>query len=394
MRILLITETLHVGGAETFVVRLANSLSAVGHKVAVAVFFDTIVNENLYNQFSDAIEIHLINTPVLSIRHKVDSLLFKLGIDYNNTYAYIQVALGKIIQDFLPDVVHTNLFKTDWVVTHLRKKGTYTFRHITTIHGDYSSFYNGEASAKLQNIREKIRHSLALMHTIVCLCEEHEQFFLTHYPKETQGKLQIVYNGYKPPNDHYMTRQRKDLGLPEGHFLFGMVSRGVEKKGWKNAVEAFLMADLPKDSSLVLVGQGPYLDELKQQISNPRILFAGFSPIPLEYIQHFDVCMLPTLFSYESLPTVVMEYLYCGKPVIATDVGEIRKMISDDKGNIAGRMLDFVDQQIEETQFVAAMESVCSSKENNPFEGIAQAAFQKFDMATCTQHYLNIYQQV
>ena len=43
MRILLVTETLTAGGAETFVIRLANALAA-DHEVTIAVLHGEMVN--------------------------------------------------------------------------------------------------------------------------------------------------------------------------------------------------------------------------------------------------------------------------------------------------------------------------------------------------------------
>lgn len=95
------------------------------------------------------------------------------------------------------------------------------------------------------------------------------------------------------------------------------------------------------DAALVLVGAGSYVDELRRRPLPEGAILAGFSANTLEYVQHFDVGLLPTLFPHESLPTVVIEYVYCGKPVIASDVGEIEQMIRSEWGALVGTQLQF-----------------------------------------------------
>jgi glycosyltransferase involved in cell wall biosynthesis len=54
-----------------------------------------------------------------------------------------------------------------------------------------------------------------------------------------------------------------------------------------------------------------------------------------------DLFVLPTLFPFESLPTVIIEALSCRLPVIATWVGEIEKMLSaGPAGEKAGMLVD------------------------------------------------------
>lgn len=393
MKILLVSETLHVGGAETFVVRMANALVEVGHDVALAVFFDTIVNEALLAQLDKSVRVTLIHTPALRLLQKLDGGFRRLGIDFTRVYSHIGTELLKIVDGFAADVVHTHLFKTDWVVGSIRNKARKPFRHIITIHGDYSSFFHGEAASGLLHIPEKMRRTLAQSDAVVCLCEEHRRFFPQHYPTETAAKLHIVYNGYKPANEDFRAVTRTLLGLPGDAYIIGMVSRGVEKKGWARAADAFTAAAIP-GAKLVFVGQGEFLDELKMRSTNPDIIFAGFSAMPVAYIQHFDLCLLPSLFSYESLPTVVIEYLYCGKPVIATDVGEIGAMITAPDGQLAGSLLAFDGLDISVPELRDSMLRAYESRIAAPLiTERALAAFRKFDMTNCVTRYLELYRE-
>src|SRR6185437_13149544 len=82
---------------------------------------------------------------------------------------------------------------------------------------------------------------------------------------------------------------------------------------------------------LVLVGESTYLQTLKNNFAQHQTIhFIGESKNPLEWVNIFDVGLLPSTYASESLPTVVIEYLCCNKPVIASDAGEIVNMIQCD----------------------------------------------------------------
>ena len=125
------------------------------------------------------------------------------------------------------------------------------------------------------------------------------------------------------------------------------------------------------------------------------VLFAGFSPDPVEWIVRFDVALLPSEFPHDSLLTVVMEYLFCGKAVITTDVGEIGAMMRGPDGDIAGTLPDFDGDQISTDQLAAAMQAyvdypallLLHSERAGP-------AFEKFDMAVRAAAYAGLYRAV
>ena len=140
---------------------------------------------------------------------------------------------------------------------------------------------------------------------------------------------------------------------------------------------------------------GPYLDSLRREPVPDGVTFAGFSPDPVEWIERFDVGLLPTEFPHESLPTVVMEYLFCGKPVIATDVGEIGEMLRAPGGGLAGTLLDFDDDQISTNQLAAAMQAYLDDPAlRRRHAALAPAAFAKFDMGQCAAAYARLYAEV
>ena len=49
----------------------------------------------------------------------------------------------------------------------------------------------------------------------------------------------------------------------------------------------------------------------------------------LDWIQSFDIAMLPTL--NEGFPNAILEYMICGKPVISTDIDGVSEIVLHQK---------------------------------------------------------------
>jgi teichuronic acid biosynthesis glycosyltransferase TuaC len=85
--------------------------------------------------------------------------------------------------------------------------------------------------------------------------------------------------------------------------------------------------------SLLIVGEGPELGELRRHAArrgvSGRVNFTGAvaqSSLPM-YYSAADVMLLPS--EREGWPNVVLESLACGTPVVASDVGGLREIITD-----------------------------------------------------------------
>jgi glycosyltransferase involved in cell wall biosynthesis len=402
MVILTVTETLAVGGAETFLLRLANRL-AKDHTVVLVNLHPEYSHPDLVAQLDERIEYRTPKLLMRTLRQKLDGGLLRLRIEGAFLARALVHFLTTVIREVRPDVVHSHLFKTDYYVALARSKGLPIFNHVITMHGDYLS-YERSASPRILQYQRKLQKTLRSIDCLVTISEE-QMLLLNTWG--TQGlkftfKVRKILNGYE--NNTPQLLERKDIGLEEHDFVFGMVARGIPKKGWGLLIDAFLSLNRP-NTKLVLVGAGSYLDALRAQHRHDnRIHFTGFTPNPLAYIQLFDVGVLPSLFKTESLPTVVTEYLYCGKAVISTDVGEVRNMlrpgintripIAPDE-ELAGQLVPFPsnEQQPDPRPLCNAMQRYATdSGLLSRHQEIARLAFRKFDMGQCVEAYLNVYE--
>ncbi len=262
-------------------------------------------------------------------------------------------------------------------------------RHVITLHGDYAPFLHRQSDPQMLALGPRVAAIVAGVDGIAAICREQVDFVAARYPAAV-GKTRLIYNGYAP----WQAERAVDTTRNGAVLTFGMVSRGVERKGWGKAVAAF--ATLPPGAArLVLVGEGPAIDRLRRETMLDGVEFAGFSPDPVEWIERFDVALLPSEFPHESLPTVVMEYLFCGKAVIATDVGEIGAMMRTPDGGLAGTLLDYDGDRISTDQLAAAMRAYMDDPVlRRRHAALTPAAFAKFDMGVCAAAYARLYAEV
>ena len=147
-----------------------------------------------------------------------------------------------------------------------------------------------------------------------------------------------VANGVDTKKYHIATKNielRNNLGLDQDQVVFGMVSSLTSEKNHSCAITAF--ADLEdKKSQLLIVGDGPLLEELKGQALSmnisERVFFAGRRSNIGELLSVVDVFLLPSLM--EGLPMALLEAMACGKAVIVSRVGENAHVVENNMSGI------------------------------------------------------------
>lgn len=392
LNILLATEVIHPGGAETFVLRLSNALKQRGHKVHIFIFYEDNFNEGLYKMFAPDVPLTIANIPFSWLMSKIDAALFRMNIDFSFRSFFIKRSLAKLIRKEKTKIIHSNLLKSDKICLQVASK--FSIPVITTIHGDYLQFYNKTQSKipiPLLHYKEKALKNIKELDEIVCISDKQLQFFNDKFEPIVRGKLAKIYNGYDGVPSPDARSLKKLLGIPENDFVFGMVSRGIAEKGWEVAIEAFLKLNAP-NTHLVLVGESEYMRALSNSYSSYKnIYFTGHSDKPLDWIKIMNVGLLPTTYPSESLPTIIIEYLCCGIPSVASDAGEIVNMLQYE-GKHAGLVIPIVNGSVSVDGVKDAMQQYLTDKQfYEEHKTNAVLCYNQFDMDKCLASYYNIY---
>lgn len=99
------------------------------------------------------------------------------------------------------------------------------------------------------------------------------------------------------------------------------IGRLTEQKDYPTLLDAFRIAAKQTDARLVILGEGEDRQNLERKIEalglQDIVLLPGFVDNPYAYLAHSSVFVLSS--KWEGLPTVLVEAMACGLPVISTD---------------------------------------------------------------------------
>jgi glycosyltransferase involved in cell wall biosynthesis len=125
------------------------------------------------------------------------------------------------------------------------------------------------------------------------------------------------------------TQAKLRLGLDPEQACIGIVATLRSWKGHRYLVEAF--AGLArKDARLLMVGDGPGMDNLREQVARlglgERVLMPGNQDDVTPWLQALDVFALPS-YANEGVPQSLMQAMAAGVPVVSTPVGSIDELV-------------------------------------------------------------------
>jgi glycosyltransferase involved in cell wall biosynthesis len=141
-------------------------------------------------------------------------------------------------------------------------------------------------------------------------------------------KIEVIPTGVDPFNRAYLPKP-----LSKKTITIVSVGRLMPHKGHQYLLEAFsrLAPEAPQ-VNLVILGSGNLLTQYEQYVNSTgltkRVIFTGHisrREVDLWY-QKSDIFCLPSLV--DTNPVVVIEAMSYGLPVVATDVGAVREIVS------------------------------------------------------------------
>jgi glycosyltransferase involved in cell wall biosynthesis len=138
-----------------------------------------------------------------------------------------------------------------------------------------------------------------------------------------ESRVKVVYNPV------LSQETARNAALPSGHAWLDAKDRPVvlsvgsliATKDFATLIRAFAQLRRYRSARLVLLGEGEErerLERLSEELGVAEdVALPGFVPNPFAFMARADVFALSS--RVEGLPTVIIEALYCGLPVVATD---------------------------------------------------------------------------
>lgn len=298
MRILHTEASSGWGGQEIRILTESQVFIKHGHEVAIA----ADVNSEIAKRG------HEYGVPVYAIHLKKKRLADLL-------------ALKNVIQKFQPDVISCHSSTDHWLSALVRlvsrcKIAIVRTRHISapvTRNRTTRWLYN-KGTNVLMTTGQSIRQQLLADHFV-----DEKNIFSVPTGIDTDK--------YIPGN---LLEERKRLGLPLNHYIFGIVATLRSWKGHTHLLEAFHLLN-NSHASLVIVGDGPQMEHYqalaKENSQAKNIHFTGNQSNVLPYLQAIDCFVLPS-YANEGVPQALLQAMAVGLPVIACPVGGIPESLS------------------------------------------------------------------
>jgi len=200
-------------------------------------------------------------------------------------------------------------------------------------------------------------------------------------PKE---KIRVIYNPVITPD--LFAKAEEPVDHPwfrpgEPPVILG-IGRLTEAKDFPTLIRAFALVRKERPARLMILGEGeerPKLEALVRELGLEKdVSLPGFVDNPYKYMKRAAVFVLSS--RWEGLPTVLIEALALGIPVVSTDCPSGPREILD--GGRWGRLVAVGD--------VGSMAKAVEETLARPVSQMAQGALSSFELATVIDRYLNV----
>ena len=246
---------------------------------------------------------------------------------YQHIFKYNKELL-KVFKENNYKIVHSNINTLSVFPLRIAKKAKIPVRiahsHSTTNKKEWK-----------KNILKQVLRPLSKIYaTDYFACTEHAGRWLFGDKALEQGKVTIINNGIDVDkflyNEEARKKLRKELKYHNTDIVIGHIGRFMKQKNHSFLIDVF--NELHKENKnykLMLIGQGPLMNEIKQKVKDLNIedsvKFLGQRKDVNELYQAMDLFLFPSL--YEGLGMVMIEAQCSGLPCIASsEVPEVAKV--------------------------------------------------------------------
>lgn len=312
------------GGGEQHVYNLAKQQVKIGHKVYV-------ITTNLIREIPRKVDKHLLKEETIDYIKVIRKKTYPTFLPVWG-YGSIFFGLKKLVSEINPDIVHGHGYGYFYIDALARAKKKYKprWKLILTSHG----FAGGRGIFKHPKIvYDKLigEKTVKLLDGTIALSKNDKRIF----EKLGAKKVYVVPNGFDISRfaslpDKTAFKNRYNLS---GKIILN-ISRLAVSKGQKYLIKAFsqIIPDFP-DLKLVIIGEDwGEMKNLKLLVKNLRledkVLLPGLVSAQdvLEAFSASEIFVLPSLA--EGLPTVILEAMASGLPIVATDVGGVAETLN------------------------------------------------------------------
>ena len=340
-------------------------------------------------------EVHFITSSTPFRLNRMYSNVFSHQVDVNSysvfQYAPYDIALatkiGEVIKSEKLDLLHVHYAIPHAVCAILgRDMAGSDIGIVTTLHGTDITVLGTDSSLK-----EAIRYGIEKSDVVTAVSNSlRDQTYSMINPAQT---IETVYN-FVDERDYRVkdtASLKEELGIGETEKVVIHVSNFRKVKRVKDVVHTFYRIRQSVTSKLLLVGDGPEMSGIQEQVRNlgieDDVLFLGKRDNLSELYNISDLKLL--LSEKEAFGLVMLEAMACGVPGIGTNVGGIPEIVEPDQN---GYLVELGDTE------QAAIYGIKLLSDDNTAARLRQGAIDtaafKFNSKKILNEYENIYERL
>lgn len=243
------------------------------------------------------------------------------------------IKVRKILKQIKPDIVYLHSSKAGAIG---RIALAFNFR-IKILYNAHGWYFNAQISDKKKKIFALIEKILAIKTDKIINISKSEYDSALKYKIAPEKKMCIIENGIDftkfQNNDKYREETRKHYLIGDNEIVIGVVGRLTEQKDSMTMIKAFELVNKENNNTrLMYVGSGELEEDVRQYAKEHNILdkviITGWVDNVEKYIPAFDIAVLPS--KWEGFGLVLIEYMACNKPIVATNVGGIKDIMENE----------------------------------------------------------------
>lgn len=279
-------------------------------------------------------EVHFITSSTPFRLNRIYANIYSHQVDVNSysvfQYAPYDIALAtkiaEVIKNEKLDLMHVHYAIPHAVCAILgRDMAGSDIGIVTTLHGTDITVLGTDSSLK-----EAIRYGIEKSDVVTAVSDSLKE--QTHEMIHPEKEIQTVYNfvderEYSPKDS---SRLKMELGLSEDAKVLVHVSNFRKVKRVMDVVETFHKVRREVDAKLLLIGDGPEMGRIVQQVKElgleEHVLFLGKRDNLAELYSLSDVKLL--LSEKEAFGLVLLEAMACGVPCVGSRIGGIPEIIN------------------------------------------------------------------
>lgn len=328
IKILYIITLSESGGAQRYILDLTMHLNDKFEIVVAAGG-----NEQLFNQLEKN---EIKNVKLKHLIRNINPLKDLLSL----------VEIYHLIKKQKPDILHLNSSKAG-VLGAVAGKLTGVKKIIYTVHG---FVFNEPMPAWKKSLYIWLeKFSAKFKKTLICVSEFDQQQGLK-YKIAPPKKLIIVHNGINVSALNFLSKEEAKKILtttyhlpPTNYQLIGTIANFYPAKGLLYFIQAaHQVVKRHPDAHFVIIGDGELRPALKTEIKKLQLEnnfhLIGAINNAAQLLPSFDIYVCPSI--KEGFPYSILEAMAAGLPIVATNVGGIPEMITDQKEGILVKAKD------------------------------------------------------